>query len=125
MSATSESVALVLSEDAGSLLHSLASRVPVWVVGSINNTLLARGIWSQAQNTLQASITTFVPGEPFNPLERAMSLIDTIEEHHPGLRHLEVFGLDLSTPVKAAFAAAGFGQFSTISGGFCASRVGR
>jgi hypothetical protein len=125
MSATSESVALVLSEDAGSLLHSLASRVPVWVVGSPSNTLLARDIWSLAQNNPQVSVTTFVPGEPFSPLERAVSLIDTIEEHHPGLRHFEVFGLDLSTPAKAAFAAAGFGQFSSISGGFCASRFGR
>jgi hypothetical protein len=125
MSATSESVALVLSEDAGSLLHNLAARVPVWVVGSARNTLLARSIWSQKQNNLPASITTFDPGEPFNPLERAVSLIDTIEEHHPRLHQLEVFGLDLSTSAKAAFAAAGFGQFSTISGGFCASRVGR
>jgi hypothetical protein len=124
MSATYESVALVLSEDAGSLLLSLASRVPVWVVGSVSNTAAARSIWSQATTTPLLSVTTFVPGEPFNPLARAAALVDTLEEHHPELRHIEVFGLELSPTAKAAFSAVGFPQLRAIEGGFCASRVG-
>lgn len=126
MAELSETVALVLSEDAGSFLRELASRVPVWVVGSPANVSLAQSIWSQPHAAAQRtpSVTTFVPGVPFEPLSRATSLVDTIEEHHPRLRHLEVFGVELSPNARAAFTAVGFNAFSPVAGGFSASRTG-
>jgi hypothetical protein len=125
MSEALQTVALVMSEDAGNLLPGLASRVPVWVVGTPSNTALAQSIWSQTSgpSQLQRSVTTFVPGKPFEPLAKAASLVGTIEEHHPGLQNIEVFGLELSSSAEAVFRSAGFGKFSTIVGGFRISRV--
>jgi hypothetical protein len=125
MSSESIPVAIAFGNYASTELESLARRMHVWVVGTPQNRTAAEAFWQKSPGAppSEAGITTFTSGPNVEPLERLPSLLDTVEQHHPALSRIELYGIERSAAVLAVLAAFGFSSIASVSGGFRACRV--
>jgi hypothetical protein len=62
---------------------------PIWIIDSADNDLTARELW----NRKVPGITTFRP-------QRFVDLLDTIDQHHPRWRTLEIIGESLTDEAR-------------------------
>lgn len=116
------SVALVLDHDFGAKLENLAFRVPVWIVETPRNRVVAEDAWRRATEWPHISVTLF-RAPPNQPMKADWaSLLEIIELHEPSIETVEVFGSPLTLPARAAFDDAGFVRLDETETGFRARR---
>jgi hypothetical protein len=91
-------------------LESLDQTVPVWAVQSPQNN----AVTAQLRKAGRSNITSF-------QLEEFGTLIETVDQHHPEWRELEVYGLAVGDAV-AALGRFGGGMFTPTQDGFMFQR---
>jgi len=122
-------VYVVVEREFGEQLASLAPGVPVWIVNTPFNRVVAQRLWKERnQEGHLAGITTFKDLESLSAEDLLVSELDTIDLHHgsnsanPPYTILEVLGAPLSDRIKAELSQYGFDEFHTNAAGFCAVR---
>lgn len=123
-------VFLVVDMDYGARVESLLSSGPVWLVGSDVNRRIAEEYWQRhPKPERDAVLTTFDFAEDDSPSEIALKMLHTIDLHHGeysgGYSVLELIGVELSSPLRAALIDLGFSKFESTHEGFRASPRGR
>ena len=122
-------VRVVVEPSFGERLATLPASEPVWIVESVNNTPVAKRLWSERPTSNHlAGITTFKPSVPDTAEEHLLSVLDTIDLHHgpdfcadPPYSELEVIGCEPSPRISAAINELGFSIVSCSADGFTAS----
>ncbi len=122
--AASSRVAVVL-EPESQQLEAMASAMPVWAVESPSNRLVAERFWSKFPNANQRDIgLTLFKSDLNNRYESLVVAIDTLEEHHWGLRQLYVVGVELTDQVQTDMQVLGFNAYTSMTQGFVATKNG-
>lgn|ERR1700687_2720532 len=117
-------VALVL-EPESQQLEPMASTMPVWAVESPSNRLAAERFWSKFPNANQRDIgLTLFKSDPNDRYSSFVGVLDTLEEHHWGLRQLYVVGLELTEQAQADMLVLGFNAYTRTKQGFVATKSG-
>ncbi len=126
-------VALVLDQDFGDRMKTIAERVHTWVVGSPANRAVAEKMWAALpqpfQYNIESGVTTFDPALGNSPEEWCKAIVSTIDQHHDELSHdpgysvLEVYGLQFNERLRPYFAELGFSLFEETSCGFRAIKL--
>ena len=120
--AGSSRVAVVL-EPESQQLESMASAMPVWAVESPSNRLVAERFWTKFPNANQRDIgLTLFKSDFDHRYNSFVGVLDTLEEHHWGLRQLYVVGLELTEQVQADMQVLGFKAYTPTTQGFVAAK---
>jgi len=121
--AKSSRVALVV-EPENPQLDSMATTMPVWAVESPSNRSVAERFWNKFPNANQRDIglTLFRTNDLNARYDNFVGVLDTLEEHHWGLRQLYVFGIELTGQVQADLQILGFSGYSPAPHGFVATK---
>jgi hypothetical protein len=121
--AESSRVAVVL-ETENEQLEATANSMPVWAVDSPSNRLVADRFWAKFPNAIQRDVglTLFRVSDVNDRYNTFVGVLDTVEEHHWGLRTLYVFGLTLTEQVRADLQVLGFNTWSPVANGFIATK---
>jgi uncharacterized protein with PIN domain len=117
---SSKTVAVIMSEEAATVLPRLARDRAVWVVATAETERSAAEI-----RRVGGDITTFKPGG--NTQADLLDLIDEIELHHGAdsggtLSTIEVFGASAGDALLNGLDALGFRRVEAFEGGFAAHR---
>ncbi|MFZ0037601.1 MAG: hypothetical protein WAK91_09275, partial [Candidatus Acidiferrales bacterium] len=103
--------------------------VPVWIVDTPANKVVAQRLWSErAQGSHLTGITTFDDMQSSAPADILIGQLDTIDLHHgtysanPPYTIIEVLGALPTAEVKKELSAYGFNEFHTTAEGFIAER---
>jgi hypothetical protein len=117
---SSMTVALIMSEQAATVLPRLARDRAVWVVATADTERTAAEIRAAG-----GDITTFKPGS--DRQAELLDLIDDIELHHGAdsggsLSTIEVFGASADDALRNRLDALGFRRVEGFAGGFAAHR---
>jgi hypothetical protein len=122
-------VYVVVERAFGEQLASLPPGVPVWIVNTPSNRLVAEQLRRERkQEDHLTGITTFNDTKSLSPEDLLVSELDTIDLHHgsysanPPYTVLEVFGAPLSGRVEAELSRFGFDEFHPGAAGFRAVR---
>jgi hypothetical protein len=110
MTAIDKRVCLVFIPDFGERLRRLDFTTPIWVVQSKDNEPVVTELWKSKTG----NITSF-------QLQAFDQLLDTVDQHHPGWRELEVHGIALEE-AERPLADYGGGQFTRTADGFLFQR---
>jgi hypothetical protein len=128
MSASEYTVGIVVDPGFGERVHSLAHRIPVWIVDTPVNRAAAESHWrQQADNNPAHGITTFKVDPAASPEDWCAGVLDTVIEHHgeyshdPPVSSLEVIGAHASPSLLATLADYGFAKVRSRPDGFRAS----
>jgi hypothetical protein len=123
--AQSSRVALVV-EPENPQLDSMATTMPVWAVESPSNRSVAERFWSRFPNANQTDVglTLFQTRDLNSRYDNFVGVLDTLEEHHWGLRQLYVFGIELTAQVQDDLQVLGFTAYSPTEQGFVATKSG-
>lgn len=128
------SITLVLDEDFGSRLLSLASRTRVWAVDSPLNRRFAHRVTEKLRGTgAMPLVSLFDCAAGTSRLEQCVNMLYLVEERHgahrshPAYGELEVIGLDAGAVegVRQELARFGFSAFEPTSSGLRAYRLAR
>lgn len=123
--ATNSSRVAVVLEPESKQLESMASAMPVWAVESPSNRLVAERFWSKFPNANQRDIgLTLFKSELNHRYDSFVGVLDTLEEHHWGLRQLYVVGLELTEQVQTDMQVLGFNAYTHTTQGFVATKNG-
>jgi hypothetical protein len=119
----SSRVALVL-EPENDQLEAMANMMPVWAVDSPVNRSLTEQFWHKFRNANQndVGITLFRTQDIEDRYNNFVGILDTVEEHHWGLRQLYVLGLELSEQTREDLLVLGFNTCSPTENGFVAMK---
>ncbi|MBB6251722.1 hypothetical protein [Nitrospirillum iridis] len=120
MSFLSDDVVLAFAPDFGERLSEFAGLHPVWLCQSPANREAAERLWAKDGHAHQ--VTVFTRADMTSPENAFISLLDTIDQHHPAWRRLSVFGCQATPAVRDALADYGGGTFEEIAGGFIVDR---
>ena len=124
MSKVNTTIAIVVDENFGERLQSLADQMPVWVADTPTNRTVAEALWSQAGS----NITTFRVSAGDDAAEWCHAILPQVESHHgeyspsPPLNSIEVFGARATPTLRDAFSKYGFTISSKRADGFRAVR---
>jgi hypothetical protein len=105
-----ETVALVLDSQYGDQLESLATKMPVWIVGSEINSQTVERVWKSLPG---ASVTRFNASPSMGEPQEFLSLLETIELHHgpysskEPVKAVRVLGFPLSDELRIALVGYG------------------
>jgi len=114
-------IAVVLDPHFGNRLIELAQRLHVWVCDSLDNQPAVQAVWAiPGLYETDRGATTFSRCE--DPETVFLSNLDTIDEHHPCWRVIEVYGLAVTLQVQEALRAYGVTDFNDFTDGFIATR---
>ena len=105
-----EKICLVFNPDFGERLRRLDFSKPIWVVQSTDNEPVVADLWQSKSG----NITSFRP-QAFD------QLLDTVDQHHPGWRALEVYGV-AREEAEGPLAEYGSGQTTSFADGFLFQR---
>jgi hypothetical protein len=121
--AESTRVALVL-EPENRELDSMATTMPVWAVESPSNRSVAERFWNKfpSANQRDVGFTLFRTADINAPYDNFVGVLDTLGEHHWGLRQLYVFGLELTEQAQADLQVLGFDAYTPTTHGFVAMK---
>ena len=114
-------IAVVVDRQFGDRITSLASRVPAWIGTSPTNRPVIEMLWA---NHPEYNLTCINAGEEDSGEELLLSMLDTIDEHHPSWIAMEVYGTPLTSEIASAFAEFGATSFEELPEGFIARRPG-
>ena len=113
----------------GERLASLPLGIPVWIVDTPTNRLVVERLWKERPGGNHLTgITVFNDRKGASAEDVLIDELDMIDLHHGGYSHeppytkLQVFGTALSKRIEIKFAEYGFNRFSSIPGGFEATR---
>jgi len=122
-------VCIVVDPEFGERLAALTLGVPVWIVDTPANKLVAQRLWKERpQHDHLTGITTFHFRADASREEILIGELETIDLHHgsysadPPYTQIEGFGTPLSDKIKAGLADYGFDEFSPTPTGFLAIR---
>jgi hypothetical protein len=102
-------ICIILDSEFGSRLRGVDKSGPIWIVQSLANDPVIADLWKSKTG----NVTSFRAQE-FG------TLIETVDQHHPDWRELEVHGFD---PENAAVVLVEFGGvFASTVGGFLFER---
>jgi hypothetical protein len=108
-------VTLIVDRFYGDKLGDLQVGKPVWIVDSTVNYPVIRDLWKQRGTlTHLTGITSFNDVPDNSPEDLAISMLDTIEEHHGFYSHkppwnvLRIIGAEKTEPLVAALNTLGF-----------------
>ncbi|MEA1651826.1 hypothetical protein UAJ10_22780 [Nitrospirillum sp. BR 11164] len=120
MSFLDDDVVLAFDPDFGERLSEIAGLHPVWVCQSPANSEAAEQLWAKGDQAHQ--VTVFTRADMTSPENAFVSLLDTIDQHHPAWRRLSVFGCQVTPAVREALADYGGSTFEEMPGGFAVDR---
>ncbi|HTG27994.1 MAG TPA: hypothetical protein VK818_07195 [Methylomirabilota bacterium] len=130
MAAVPYKVYVVVDREFGEKLAKLERGVPVWIIDTSANKLVAQRFWNaRSDENHLTGITTFSDLNSLSPEEMLLGHLDTIELHHgslsanPPYTVIEVFGMQLTAKAKNVLSEYGFNAFQIALTGFTASRV--
>jgi hypothetical protein len=119
----------VVDREFGEQLAALESGVPVWIVKTPLNLLVAERLWNKGNPSHHLTgITVFNDCASMSPEQLFLGELGTIDLHHgdyssdPPYTILEVLGAQLTEAVKAALIEFGFNELHPGASGFSASR---
>ncbi|MEC4589489.1 hypothetical protein VPG91_00675 [Nitrospirillum amazonense] len=115
-----DDVVLAFDPDFGGRLSEFAALHPVWVCQSPANREAAERLWAKDGHAHQ--VTVFTRANMTSPENAFISLMDTIDQHHPMWRRLSVFGCQATPAVREALADYGGSTFEEMPGGFAVDR---
>jgi hypothetical protein len=114
-------VAIILDPAFGDRVEQVLAGQPVWICHSALNRLATEAIWA-AKPLPSDELTIFNTSPSDTPESNFISILGTIDEHHPNWTTLEVIGVQLTEEVKLALTDVVDGRFSTIANGFLFKR---
>jgi hypothetical protein len=129
MSANPYKVYIVVDREFGEQLAQLERGVPVWIVDTPANKVVAQRLWNERHDQDHLTgITTFndVTSSPTEDI--LLARLDAIDLHHgtrsaePPYTVIEVIGTPLSIRAKAGLSEYGFNGFRVTAVGFVAER---
>jgi hypothetical protein len=85
-------------------------QMPVWAIGTpirSDSAAKLRADWTSLWEP-EPALTLLNPPAPDNAPEALLSLIPTLEEHHPVMSCVRILGLPDSEPVRQAMASIGY-----------------
>jgi len=122
-------VVVIVDRHFGEQLASLAPAVPVWIVDTAVNRVVAQRLWTERpRESHLTGITTFKAQDSSPAEDLRLNEMETIDLHHgpysadPPYTVLEVIGTPLSDRIKAQLSEYGFDEFRTGASGFTAVR---
>jgi hypothetical protein len=122
-------VYIVVDRAFGEKLAGLENGVPVWIVDTPTNKIVAQRLWKERpQDSHLTGITTFVIPEMSSPEENLLGELATIDLHHglysakPPYTVIEIFGAQLTEKIKGELSEYGFNEFRDTPTGFTADR---
>jgi hypothetical protein len=128
MSASEYTVAIVVDAAFGERIHSLAHKMPVWIVDTPINRAAAESHWRQnPENDSVNGVTTFKVDPEASPEDWCAGVLGAVIEHHgeyshdPPVSSLEIIGAQSADSLVATFAEYGFPRVRSRSDGFRAS----
>lgn len=127
MSDATKRVLLVVDEDYGPRLQSLARSSPVWIVDTeANRKAVVEVRQLAAESGSDAAVTTFKYLRDDSAPATCLKILPVVDLHHGaysgGYSVLEVIGAGLSEDLRVAIEALGFSEFEPTADGFVASR---
>jgi hypothetical protein len=115
-------IGVVVDPSFGDKVEALARRIHVWLAGTTENRRAAETFRRQSVKGAAAawdkgglSIFDVYAGE--TPEASCIRILETVLDHHPDLRVLEIYGIIRSKTVVRALLEAGFGTVNTGSEG--------
>jgi hypothetical protein len=128
MSASEYTVGIMVDPGFGERVHSLALKMPVWIVDTPVNRAAAESHWRQQPDKDPANgITTFKVDPAASPEDWCAGVPGTVIEHHgeyshdPPVSSLEVIGAQAAASLIATLAEYGFAKVRSRPDGFRAS----
>jgi hypothetical protein len=121
-------VYVVVDRAFGPLLSALEPHTPVWIVNTPLNRATAERLWKEKPAESHLTGITVFNDAGCSAEELFISELETIDLHHgthsadPPYTVLEVYGVALTAPIRAALGEYGFNQFRLGTNGFWASR---
>lgn len=98
-------------------LFILLGQMPVWAIASsqrVPNAAELHATWDNCWHP-EPALTLVKPTTAQKPIDGIPDLLGTIQEHHPRLCALRLFGIERSTQQEKEFAALGFYPVSGTS----------
>jgi hypothetical protein len=89
---------------------------PIWMKGSGANRAAAQTLW-KLPNLPPDHVTVFNDTDE-TPEDAFISMLDTIDMHHPGWSSMEILGATLTPDLRAALESYGEGVFEQRANGF-------
>jgi hypothetical protein len=116
-------VAIVVDEDFGDRLSTLASRLHVWLIDTPMNRAAASAVWQNGVHgqSLETGVTTFKVEHLSAPDQIVASMLGTVDDHHGHYSHeppwslLEVYGAEPTPILSAALLEFGFTNIARIA----------
>jgi hypothetical protein len=128
MVANPHRVYVVVDREFGERLGTLAPGVPVWIVDTPANKVVAQRLWKgHPTDSHLRGITTFGVLNSSPPGDLLISQLPAIDLHHgchsadPAYTLLEVLGTPLSERIKGELSEYGFDEFHSTPAGFRAA----
>jgi hypothetical protein len=121
-------VYVVVEREFGEHLAEFAPGVPVWIVNTPLNRVLAQRLWKHNPKGHLTGITRFSDSKSSSAADLLVSELDKIDLHHashsanPPYTILEVTGASLSDRIKAQLSQYGFDEFRPSAAGFRAMK---
>jgi hypothetical protein len=122
-------VIVVLDPDFGERLADLPPGVPVWIVDTVINRLVAHRLSKERPPKSHLDgITTFRGGSASTPEQRLIDEFSMIDLHHgpysadPPYSELEIYGVSATPVVRSALEHIGFEVTASTDTGFQAVR---
>jgi hypothetical protein len=122
-------VFVIVDRQFGEQLSLLAPGIPVWIVDTPTNKIVAQRLWKERPNDNSLTgITTFNDSESASPEDLVIWHLDVIDLHHgrnsadPPYTIIEVCGARLTDRIKAELSEYGFNEFEPGLSGFRAVR---
>jgi hypothetical protein len=115
MASNSHIVAVIAEHDAAARVRDVSARLPVWVVDTPTNRLAAAELREDAARAGSHGDVTLFRADPEGlPDDWVVGILSTIVEHHgdyahvPPLAALELYGVLVTDPLRAALSKHGF-----------------
>jgi hypothetical protein len=111
MSASEYTVGIVVDPTFGERIHTLAPKMPLWIVDTPINRAAAESHWRQQP---EDSVTTFKVNPGASPEDWCAGVLGTVIEHHgdyshdPPVSSLEIIGAQPVGSLVATFAGMAF-----------------
>jgi hypothetical protein len=120
-------VGIVVDAYFGEQALPLLNRMPLWMVDTPPNRMLAEPLWHAASSfdpTHVGAITLFTVDPAGSPESWCMGILDDVDLHHgplshvPGYSGLEIWGAHLTPALTARLAEFNLTSLSSFPGGF-------
>jgi len=121
MPASAENVYIVFVPDFGEQAGEFLAEGPVWLCDSAINRHAAERFWS-SKTLPPGYLTVFDMGDAGSNEKRLLEILDTIDEHHPSWKRLDVSGATAGSAVASRLAEYGRGLPKEREKGFTFDR---